>query len=175
MNQQSYRRPRTDDDRRRHLKIARGDLITSTRNILLGRLAESPHKIALAGNGEIGANTQQGRYRHPLQQSQTMIIDFVRQPRIAGCVGRRRIVQPDGTAVGHDDALPDDQGAVLPIADGAIVAADQPRPLGNEQGSAAWTVVNPFRDLSGHKTGQVGSQAGNQACGNHAAGRHYIR
>jgi len=59
--------------------------------------------------------------------------------------------------------------------DGAIVAADQPRSLGNEQGLTAWTVVNPFRDLSGHKTGQVGSQAGDQACGNHAAGRHYIR
>src|SRR3546814_1765796 len=103
------------------------------------------------------SDLQQGRYRHALQQLQAMMIDLVRQPRIAGCVGRRRIVQPDCTAVGHDDALPDDQGAVLPIADAAIVAADQPRSLRNEQGSAAWTVINTFRDLRDRKSTRLNS------------------
>src|SRR3546814_20873779 len=64
-------RSRTNDDRRLHLQITRSDLIARPGNVLLGRLADSPHQIAFIGNGEIGANTQQGRYRHARSEEHT--------------------------------------------------------------------------------------------------------
>jgi len=56
-------------------------------------------------------------------------IEAIGEPGIAGGIGRREIVDDHRRAIGADDALPDDEGALLAVGDDAVVLANQPRAL----------------------------------------------
>src|SRR3546814_8970997 len=62
-----------------------------------------------------------------------MPVDPVGETGIALRIGRGHIVDADRRSVGEDNPLPHDERAALPERDVAIVAADQPRALRDQQ------------------------------------------
>ena len=61
-----------------------------------------------------------------------MEVDLVLEPCIAGGIGRGHVVEPHRRAVGKEDPLPDEERALLSEGDDAVVAADEPRALRDE-------------------------------------------
>lgn len=62
-----------------------------------------------------------------------MIVDLILKSCIAGGIGARLTLQHDRAAVRHNQAGPDQQDARLPERNLAIIDANQPGPLRNEE------------------------------------------
>src|SRR3546814_12802642 len=75
----------------------------------------------------------------------------------------------DGRSIGQDHALPNHQRAALAEGHDAIVTADEPRTLRDEQASPSYAVIDIFRNLRRHQPRKIGVEAGNQAGGDDAA------
>src|ERR1700739_1944451 len=88
-------------------------------------------------------NAEQRREYDPFEQSPGMVIDPVLEPGITQRAGGEEVIEDDRTAVRHDEACPDQQQSLLPVCDVAIVFADQPRALRDQQKSPASRVVDP--------------------------------
>jgi hypothetical protein len=145
-------------------KILGDQLLACLRSILLRRFAQCPDEIAfVAAKCQLGANAQQRRKGHALDEPPCAIIDLVGKPGIARRIRGGRIVDPDRRAIGEDDSLPDEHRPALPERDHAIIAADQPRSLRQEQNSSAGAVIDILGQLRGHKARQVGIEPGDQA------------
>src|SRR3546814_3221727 len=79
------------------------------------------------------------------------------------------------SAIGQDDALPDEQRPALTESDDAVIAADQARALRYQQGSARHRVEHIFGHLRDDHSRQIGIESGQQAGGDDAARHHFIR
>jgi hypothetical protein len=112
----------------------------------LGSLLERLDEVVVARpEGELAADAEHGGERHPFQQLPGVEIDLVGEAGVAAGVGGRQVVDHDGGAVGQDDALPDDEGALLPEGDDVVVLADQPGALGDQQEPSRDRVVDVRR------------------------------
>ena len=85
-------------------------------------------------------------------------------------VGRRHVVELDRGAVRKNDPLPDQQRAPLPESDDAVIAADQPRPLRDQDGSPGRAVADILGDLGKDRSGKIGIEPGDQARRNDCPG-----
>lgn len=132
MNKQPHRRARPDRDRGLDVEIAHSDLVTGPADIILGRALKGLNQIAVAGERQLGTDTEQRRQGHPLDQLPGMEVDLVLKAGIAGRIGRRVIVDSDRAAVGQDDPLLDNQRSLLAECHNGVVASDEPGTLGNE-------------------------------------------
>jgi hypothetical protein len=94
--------------------------------------------------------------------------------RPAAGVGGGQVVDDDGGAVGQDDALPDDEGALLAEGDDVVVLADETRPLRDEQEPSRDRVVDVLGDLGDDEAGQIRAEPRDQACGDDGASHQLI-
>ena len=77
-----------------------------------------------------------------------MIIHAVGDAGDTGGVGAGHWIDDDGIAVRQDQALPDNQNAVLAVQNLIVVAADEARTLGNKRVTAGDGVVHVIGDLA---------------------------
>src|SRR3546814_13338862 len=68
------------------------------------------------------------------------------------------------------DVCSSDLHALLPRSDFAVIFADKPRALGNEQDATGRAVIDILRHLRGHLSRQIGPYSGNQRCRDQASG-----
>src|ERR671918_3083982 len=102
------------------------DALTRTAGVPLGGLPQRADQIALlAPEAELGADAEQRREHHALDQPPGVEVHLVLEPGVTGGIGRRQIVDLDRRSVGQDDAPPDQQGARLSEGDDAVIATDQ--------------------------------------------------
>ena len=76
-----------DRDRGLDVEISRGELVTGTRDILLGRLPDRLDQIALAGDSQLRSHAEQGGERDALEQRPCVEIDPVLKTGVSGCIG----------------------------------------------------------------------------------------
>ena len=152
-----------------------GDLLTD----LLGPGGDAgrgavQHQLAgAAGAGVLrrgGADAEDGGEQDAARQLPEMAVDLVLEARGAREVPAAHRADVDGPAVGHDDPVPGDQGPLLAVGDLAVVAADQPRTLRDQDGAARGVVVDRLGDLGDHLAGQIGIERGDQGRRNDRAG-----
>ena len=125
-------------------------------------------------NAKFGADAEQRRERHALEQRPGVEIDLVRKPGIAGRIGRRHIVDAQRTAVGHDDPLPDDQRAASGRTRRRCRSCRSAARLGGSADAPGGAVVDALGDLRRDQPGKIGAQPGDQAGRDHAARRQRI-
>src|SRR3546814_10438169 len=89
--------------------------------------------VAVAVQRELRSHAEQRRERDAFDQLPGVSVDLVLQAGIARRFGRRRVVDRERAAVGHDQPLPDDLRTRLAERGFAVVAADQPRALRSEE------------------------------------------
>jgi hypothetical protein len=99
-----------------------------------------------------------------------VVVHAILEPSIACLVGAGHSFQHDGSIVGQDEAVPDQQDAPLAEADAAVVGADQARTLRDEQMPARRAVEDVCRDLGSDLARQVRAEPGEQRRGDDAAG-----
>ncbi len=99
-----------------------------------------------------------------------MLIHAVLQAGISGRIGAGLALENDRAAVRHDEAVPGEQHAGLSRGDLAVIFADQPRALRNEQDAPGRIVLDIGRHLGGDLAGKVGADAGDERGGDDAAG-----
>ena len=75
------------------------------------------------------ADAKHGRQRDALQQLPGVKVDLISEAGISAGVRGRQAVNDDGRAIRQDDALPDDERALLAERDDVVVLADQARAL----------------------------------------------
>ena len=78
-------------------------------------------------------------------------------------------------AVGQDDALPDDERALLAEGDDVVVLADEAGALRDQQVAAGDGVVDVLGHLGDDEAGQIGVEAADQAGGDDGAGHQLVR
>lgn len=124
MDDDAQRPARADRDRRLNVQVLLDDALAGLVGALGRRLPNGLHQIALgAAKGGLRADAEQCRERDALQEVPGVEVDLVLEAGIACRVGRREIVDHGRSAVGHDDALPDQQRPALPERDDAVVGA----------------------------------------------------
>jgi hypothetical protein len=114
-----------------------GGAIVSAKDVALlaqDSIVNASGTIKAGGDIDLTALTGSGAEGRVM--AERWIIDVARVD-IAG-----QVVDLDGRSIGHDDALPHHQGAALPIRHHAVIAADQPRSLRDQQGTAGDAVVD---------------------------------
>src|SRR3546814_2210372 len=131
--------------------------------------------VAVAVQRELRSHAEQRRERDAFDQLPGVSVDLVLQAGIARRIGRRRVVDRERAAVGHDQPLPDDLRTRLAERGFAVVAADQPRALRNEERASGRAVVDALGHLGGDQPRQVGPQPREQARRYDAAGRKQVR
>ena len=103
-----------------------------------------------------------------------MEVDLVGKTGVAAGVGGRQVVDHDRGAVGQDDALPDDERALLAEGDDVVVLADEARALRDEQEPSRDRVVDVLRDLGDDEAGQIRVEPRHQARRDDGAGHQLI-
>lgn len=84
-----------------------------------------------------------------------MPIDAVLQSRISGGIDAGQPVQRDRRRVGQDEPGPNHQPLALPERDPAVVTAEQPRTVGDQQSLAGQGVIDRLGDAGDDGAGQV--------------------
>ena len=112
------------------------------------------------------ADAEDSREDCSLEQLSPMVVDLILQARVTLGVGPRLALEHDRAPVGHDEAIPDEEGPRLAEGDLRVVLADEARPLRDLQEFSGRAVVNVLGHLGGDLAGQIGAQAGDQRCGN---------
>ena len=92
-----------------------------------------------------------------------MIVHAVLNAGIALRIGSREPVEHDGGAIGHDDAVPDQEDPALPVGDLAVVLAEQPGSLRDQKGASRDGVVDGLGDGGDAPTRQVRVQTGDHS------------
>src|SRR3546814_5326506 len=92
-----------------------------------------------------GADAEQGRRPDAHKKLPGVAVDPVGQASVTLRIGCRDIVDADGRSIGQDHALPNHQRAALAEGHDAIVTADEPRTLRDEQASPSYAVIDIFR------------------------------
>src|SRR3546814_10267906 len=72
--------------------------------------------------------------------------DLILEPGVTGGIGRGQVVDLNGGAIGQNDAPPDQQCPALAKGDHAVIAADQPRALRDQERAAGHRVVDVLGD-----------------------------
>ncbi len=103
-----------------------------------------------------------------------MLVHAVLQAGISGRIGAGLALENDRAAVRQYQPIPGQQHAGLPGGDLAVIFADQPRPLRDEQDTARRAVIDVGRHLGGNLTGKIGTDAGDKRSRNDAAGLHDV-
>ena len=124
--------------------------------------------------GELAADAEHGRQRHALQQLPGVEIDLVGEAGVAAGVGGRQVVDHDRAAVGQDDALPDDERALLAEGDDVVVLADETGALRDQQVAARDGVVDVLGHLGDDEARQIRVEAADQAGGDDGAGHQLV-
>lgn len=129
---------------RLHIQVATGELVSSPRPTVLSRHADCLNQVTRPGQRELGADAEEGRQDHALEELPRVEIDVVGETSIARTISRRHI---ERTSVWQNNTLPDDRRPFLPEGDNAVVRSDQPRPLGNEKDAARCAVIGVLGHL----------------------------
>src|SRR4051812_20791519 len=90
---------------------------------------------------------KQCRQQRGLELSAPVIVDFVLETCVAGCVGSSLPLQHDRAAVRHDQAVPDKQHPRLAERNLAVIDSDQPRSLLYQEEMPRGTVIDVLGDL----------------------------
>src|SRR5690606_29377177 len=122
-----------DGDGGLDVEIPGDDLLPGLTAGLLGRLADGPDEVALAVDGQLRSDPEQGGKRDALEESPCMEIHLVGEPGVARGIRRREVVELNRSAVRQDDALPDQKRPALTEGLDAVIGADQPRAVWDKQ------------------------------------------
>jgi len=87
----------------------------------------------VVSSAELRADPKQRGEDGSPNESRPMMVDLILETRKALRVRARLALQDDRAAIRHDEPCPDEQDAVLPERDLAIVSADKLRALWNEE------------------------------------------
>src|SRR6185369_528209 len=140
---------RADGDGGLDVEVALHEALAGAVGRELGGLLERLDEVAVAGaEGKLAADTEHGGERHALQELPGVEVNLIGEAGVAASVRGGQVVDDDGGAVGQNDALPDDECALLPEGDDVVVLADEPGALRDEQESSRDRVVDVLRDLS---------------------------
>ena len=150
---------RADGDGRLDIEIALHQRLAGAIGGLTGRFAKRPNDVVIAAprtERKAGTDAENGCQRDALEQLPAVQIELIGKAGIAAGVRRRQIVDDDRGAVGPDDALPDDERALLAEGDDAVIACRSgASPCGIRDASGD-AVEDMLRDLSDDETRQVG-------------------
>lgn len=146
-----------DGDGGLDVEIPGDDLLPGLTAGLLGRLADGPDEVALAVDGQLRSDPEQGGKRDALEESPCMEIHLVGEPGVARGIRRREVVELNRSAVRKDDALPDQKRPALTEGHDAVIGADQPRALWDKQDAACRGVIDVLRDLGGDEAREIGA------------------
>jgi len=159
----------TDGDRRSNLELTINNLTADLGCLLGGGIAERVGDIIAAVGGKIGTHRNERRQDDCTDQATEMMIDLIGQACIASLVGTDHGLQLDAIAVRHDQAIPNDLGAILAVADVGIVAADDLGPLWDEKVLAASGIEDMLGDLTDDIAGQIAIEAGDESGRDHGS------
>src|SRR3546814_18545513 len=98
-----------------------------------------------------------------------MLVDPVFKARITRRGAGRWPVEDDRAAIGQDEPAPGEQHAALAVSDLAVIVADQPRALRDQQNAPSRAVIDILRYLSRDLSRQVGTDAGDAGGGDDVA------
>ena len=102
-------------------------------------------------------------------------VDAILQAGVAGRVGADKVVERQRGRVGQDDPVPHHLHAALSVADLAVVAPEDARPLRNQQELAGGCVIDRLRHSADHVARQVRLDTRHQRTGDHRSRHHLIR
>ena len=104
-----------------------------------------------------------------------MPVHIVLQPGIARRVGAHQVVQRERRRVRQDDPVPDHLNPALPVADPAVVFAQNARALRDQQELARGRVIDRLRHRGDHVARQIRLDARHQRTGDHRPRHHLVR
>jgi hypothetical protein len=104
--------------------------------------------FGVAGAG-LGTDAEQGREDRRLEQHAPMVIDLAFQAGKAFRVGTGLTFQNDGSAIRHDQAIPNQQRAGLAEGHLGVVLADKACALRDQQNTAGRAVIDVIGYLGG--------------------------
>src|SRR5260370_5368895 len=128
-----HRETGPDRNRRLNVEVAADDLLPG---LIQAVGAATPQRrydgAVVVGGAEVRADAKHRRERRRHQQPAPMMIDFVLEPGKSLRVGAGLALQDDRAPVRHEQPRPDQEHAVLPERDLAVIDADKLAALWDE-------------------------------------------
>ena len=174
MDDHAQRPAGSNRDRRLQVQVLLDDPLAGLVGGLLGGFADGLDEVVfVAAEGHLPAHAEKRRQCDALEEAPGVVVDLVLQAGIPCRIGCRQVVDENRTAVRHDDPLPDQEGPSLAEGDDAVIGADQPRSLRDEE-------LRPVRChrrspyLGGHQPGEVRVDPSQQARRYHRSRHHLV-
>ena len=175
----AHRQAGSFGQRRLHVHVAPGHLLAYLVHRILQAVASGDDHavapIAILRCGQLGADAQQGGQRGASEHAIPVPIHPIFQTRIAGWIGADQFIELERGRIREDHPIPHDLHAALPIADLAVVFAQQARALRDQHVLAGGRVVDRLGHRGDHIARQVGLDARDQRSGDHRTGHDLIR
>ena len=143
------------------------DLLSGLIDGVLRPVADGADQAIFVVGRQFCPDAEQRGQAGSLHQIPPVVIDAILQTCIAGSVRAGLALQHDGTAIGQDQTVPDQQHAALPELHTGVILADDARSLRDQEQRACRAVIDILRDLRGDLARQIRTDAGNHCSRDH--------